>query len=196
MGEGRHALLLAAGGFTVIGVDRNADAVARVRARARGRGLTLDARVLNLETEGLSLLPGGPATGGGQPLSGSPFTLIVNVNYLQRDLMPALEHALAPGGWILFETFTRVRLRVSRSGRPAKADFLLRPGELRRAFTGLEIALHEEGVFTTCDGDRKAVARMAAFRPDRGRSLCRNFTVGRGDAPASSRPGGEPWAFS
>jgi SAM-dependent methyltransferase len=167
MGEGHHALLLAAEGFTVIGVDRNADTVARVRARARARGLTLDARTLDLETEGLSpLLGGGREAGGGEPLSGSPFTLIVNVHYLQRDLLPALENSLAPGGWILFETFTRAHPRVSRSGRPANPDFLLRPGELRRAFGGLEIVSYEEGVFTTGDGDRKAVARMAAFRPN------------------------------
>jgi SAM-dependent methyltransferase len=171
MGEGRHALLLAAEGFTVVGVDRNADAVARVRARARARGLTVDARTLDFETEGLSPLLGGPEAGGGMPLSGSPFTLIVNVHYLQRDLLPALENVLAPGGWILFETFTSAHPRVSRSRRPANPDFLLRPGELRRAFGGLEIASYEEGVFATDDGDRKAVARMAAFRPNLARSL-------------------------
>ena len=80
---------------------------------------------------------------------------------------------------------------MSRSGRPANPDFLLRPGELRRAFTGLEIAFYEEGVFVTGDGDRKAVARMAAFRPNRALSEGTSRR-GRVDAAASSRPGDEP----
>jgi SAM-dependent methyltransferase len=170
MGEGRHALLLAAEGFTVTGADRDAEAVARVRAAARARGLSIDARALDLETEGLSPLLEGRGPVEEERASTAPFMLIVNVNYLQRSLLPALKKALAPGGWILFETFTRAHPQVSRAGRPANPAFLLRPGELRRAFPGLEIAAYEEGVYPTHDGDRKAVARMAAFRPQHARA--------------------------
>ena len=153
MGEGRHALHLAAEGFRVTGIDRDAAAVAGVIARARARGLEIDARVADLEREGSALVEPGA------------FSLVVNVNYLQRDLLPRLRAALAPGGWILFETFTLEQPRVSRTGRPSNPDFLLRPGELRACFEGLSVVEYEEGVFPTGDGDRKAVARLAAFRP-------------------------------
>ena len=152
MGEGRHALLLAAEGFHVTGIDRDAGAVGRVIERARARGLSIDARVADLEREGSALIEPGA------------FSLIVNVNYLQRDLMDALSAGLAPGGWIVFETFTTAHPGVSRAGTPSNPDFLLRHGELRACFENLSVVEYEEGVFPTRDGDRKAVARLAAFR--------------------------------
>lgn len=159
MGEGRHALHLATLGFHVLGVDRQAPAVARVRARAEAKGLPFEGRVLDLEARGLAPLVSGERS------AGLAFALIVNVNYLQRDLLPALKDALAPGGWILFETFTTLHPRVSKAGRPSNPDFLLRPGELRAAFENLIIEEYTEGVFRTEAGDRKAVARLAAHRP-------------------------------
>ncbi len=152
MGEGRHALLLAAEGFQVTGIDRDAAAVARATQLAAARGLRLDARVADLEREGRALA--GPGA----------FALVVNFHYLQRDLIPSLQAALAPGGWILFETFTTEHPRVSRAGRPSNPDFLLRPGELRACFADLSVVEYDEGVFPTRDGDREAVARLAAFK--------------------------------
>ncbi len=153
MGEGRHALYLAAQGFRVTGIDRDAAAVARARAKAGDRGLSIDARVADLEREGRDLVEPGA------------FSLVVNFHYLQRDLIPRLRAALAPGGWILFETFTSDHPRVSRTGRPSNPDFLLRRGELRTCFEDLSVVEYEEGVFPTRDGDRQAVARLAAFKP-------------------------------
>ena len=153
MGEGRHTVLLAAEGFRVTGVDRDAGAVSRAVERARARGLHIDARVADLEREGAALVEPGA------------FSLVLNIHYLQRNLIPALTAALAPGGWILFETFTTDHPLVSRAGRPSNPDFLLRPGELRACFEALSVVEYEEGVFPTRDGDRKAVARLAAFRP-------------------------------
>lgn len=159
MGEGRHALALAAEGFAVLGVDRSAAAVDAARREAAARGLPLETRVLDLAQHGLAPLV---ARDRGAGLS---FALIVNVNYLQRDLLPALGGALAPGGWLLFETFTTEHPRVCKADRPSNPDFLLRPGELREAFPDLIIEAYAEGVFPAEGGDRKAVARMAARRP-------------------------------
>lgn len=162
MGEGRHALLMAAAGFDVLGVDRDREAVARARDAARARGLALDARVLDLERAGLA-----PLAPAGDPARLS-FSLIVNVDYLQRDLLPALEAALAPGGWLLFETFTTDHPGVSRAGRPSNPAYLLRPGELKTAFPALTIESYAEEIVAAGNGDRKAVARLAARRPGGG----------------------------
>ena len=159
MGEGRHALHLAALGFQVLGVELDAPAVARVRARAEERGLPFEGRALDLEERGLAPLVSGKRS------ADLAFDLIVNVNYLQRDLLAALKGALAPGGWILFETFTTEHPRVSKTGHPSNPDFLLRPGELRAAFEDLVIEEYTEGVFPSDAGDKKAVARLAAHRP-------------------------------
>jgi SAM-dependent methyltransferase len=156
MGEGRHALLLAAAGFDVVGVDRDAEAVDRALETARARGLRLDARVADLEREGAALLE--PAA----------FALIVNVNYLQRDLLARFSEALRPGGWLLFETFTEEHPRVSRAGRPRNPDFLLRPGELRERFGDLEIVEYEVGVFPVRPEVSRALGARADFNAQSG----------------------------
>jgi hypothetical protein len=52
-----------------------------------------------------------------------------------------MERALAPGGWLVYETY---RLGQERFGRPIRAHFLLARGELARAFPTLETIRYEE----------------------------------------------------
>jgi tellurite methyltransferase len=46
-------------------------------------------------------------------LPADSFALILCVQYLQRSLFGQVERALAPGGVLLFETFTRAQLDFS-----------------------------------------------------------------------------------
>jgi hypothetical protein len=78
------------------------------------------------------------------------------VRYLQRDLWSALAGALAPGGTILYETFTEAQRMKGRG--PTSPDHLLKPGELRMVFPDLEVLFYEE----TLEPD--ALARLAARR--------------------------------
>jgi hypothetical protein len=55
----------------------------------------------------------------------------------------AISAALAPGGLLLYETFT-VAQRALGSG-PRRAEFLLEPGELPALFPDLEPLEHWEG---------------------------------------------------
>ena len=50
--------------------------------------------------------------------------------------------ALAEGGLLIYETFM---VGNERFGRPTNPAFLLRPGELREAFSGLTVVAFEEG---------------------------------------------------
>jgi len=79
------------------------------------------------------------------PLPGEQFQAIVVTNYLHRPLFPSLRAALAPGGVLLYETFM---LGNERFGRPSNPEFLLRPGELLKAFAGLVVKGFEEGPVT------------------------------------------------
>lgn len=136
MGRGRHARRLEALGWDVIGIDRNLDAVRSARMApaspspvlpsSRGRLLALCA---DLET---------------YPLPTQAFGLIVVSRYLDRPRLPALIDALAPGGLLLYETFT-TRQREHRVG-PHRADFLLEPGELRRQLRTLWLLDDQESV--------------------------------------------------
>jgi SAM-dependent methyltransferase len=73
---------------------------------------------------------------------GDNYDGIIVTNYLHRPLLPTIARALAPGGVLIYETFARGN---ERFGRPRNPDFLLRPGELLEAFTGLTVVAFEQG---------------------------------------------------
>ena len=87
------------------------------------------------------------------------FDAVVVTNYLWRPLMPDLLQSLAPGGVLLYETFAAGNETV---GRPARADFLLRPGELLQVCKDLHVVAYEHGFATAPE---RFVQRIAAVRP-------------------------------
>lgn len=121
-GGGRHVRWLAAHGWRVTGVDRDAAAAEPLRALA-------EIVVADLEH-------------GPWPLGERRFDGVVVTNYLWRALMPRIERALAPDGVLVYETFARGQERI---GRPSNPDFLLQPGELLRTFADLRIVAFEDG---------------------------------------------------
>jgi SAM-dependent methyltransferase len=148
-GRGRNALAIAARGIAVVGLDRNAGFLAELAHAARAGALPIRAVRADLEAA--------PAP----PLAERRCGAIVVCRYLHRPLAPMLESLLAPGGWLLYETFT-IHQRSLGYG-PENPAFLLDPGELAALFPGLEIALHWEGV--TREPRPAAVARLVARRP-------------------------------
>jgi SAM-dependent methyltransferase len=149
-GRGRHAIWLAEQGLTTLAVDRDADAVRELSDTARGRGLPLRAEVRDLEgREG----PFGPAV---NPFRGSSYDVIVVVHYLHRPLFPALIEALAPGGLLVYETFTRAQ---AARGKPTNPDFLLESGELLELVRPLEVLVSREGGY-----DGRMIASVIARR--------------------------------
>ncbi|MEK7331676.1 MAG: hypothetical protein AAB113_12845, partial [Candidatus Eisenbacteria bacterium] len=61
--------------------------------------------------------------------------------FLHRPLFPHIERALAPGGWLVYETFRRGQ---ERFGRPTHPRFLLNEGELSSAFPSLAVEDYTE----------------------------------------------------
>jgi tellurite methyltransferase len=141
MGRGRHTFPLAAAGFQTFGVDNRFDVIADTVRRGRDRGLVIRAWCGDLTTPAL------PA---------STFQLIVVARYLQRDLCPALIDAIAPGGFLLYETFTE--LQKGRGRGPQSPDHLLMRGELRSLFADLDVLFYDE----LADPADDALARLAA----------------------------------
>lgn len=137
-GSGRHVKYLAGLGLRVTAVDRDAAALAGLENLA-------ETLVADLES-------------GPWPLGERQFDLVLVTNYLWRPLLPRLAQAVAPGGWLVYETFNSGQQSV---GRPANPDFLLRPGELLAACTGLRVIGYEDG-FETVNG--RFVQRVAAVR--------------------------------
>ena len=137
-GSGRHVRWLAARGFRLTGVDRDAAAVAP---------LDLIAEMVTADIEH-----------GPWPFEGRRFDAVVVTNYLWRPLLPRLVQAVADGGVLIYETFAAGNETV---GKPSNPDFLLQPGELLRATEGLRVIAYEDGFLETPD---RFVQRIAAVR--------------------------------
>ena len=151
MGSGRNAVWLAQQGLRVHGVDILPEAVSMAAALARRHGVELAGRVEDAR------LPAALAPGDWDGL--------VVIDFLERALLARLAAALAPGGVLIYETFTREQARAG--GKPRDARWLLEAGELRAAFAGaLEILAAREGEVEP----GRHVASLVARRHRRGPS--------------------------
>jgi len=151
MGTGRNTLYLASLGYEVTGIDVSGVAVERCRAEAERRGLCVEAAQADLESY--------------RPPREEAYDVVIDFYYLQRDLAPALAGALRPGGVLVFESFTTEQRRFGWG--PRQEEFLLRPGELRRLFAGLEELVYREGLVESQSGrGTKAVAGLVARKPE------------------------------
>jgi SAM-dependent methyltransferase len=176
-GRGRHALALAAAGLRVHAVDRDAGALEVLRGEATRLDLSITREVRDLETD--------PPP----DLGDARYDAIVVMHYLHRPLFPALLRALAPGGVLLYETFTTAQ---AARGTPTNPAFLLRPGELPTLAGPLRVLDAREGEF-----EGRCVASIAARRdqvpePVRGQHGARDPDVPEtqdADAPAAVWPG-------
>lgn len=146
-GDGRNARLLARLGLDVDAVDVSDVAIDALRATAAERAPGVRPRVLDLERE---------------PLPEHAYDVVVSFLYLQRDLFAALERALRPGGWLLFETFARAH--VVELGNRISPDYVLGANELLHAFASLHVRHYREGVVEEPAG-RRGLASLVARRP-------------------------------
>ena len=119
-GNGRHSRYFLEKGFEVHAVDRDPRSI-----------------------EGARFLQADLENGSPWPFAGDRFGAIVVSNYLHRPLFPVIIESLAAGGVLIYETFMAGN---EKFGRPRNPDFLLRPGELLRAFSALTVVAFEQGV--------------------------------------------------
>lgn len=150
-GNGRHALAAAALGLDVLAVDRNPESLAVLADALAGR--TLPGRV---ETAVIDLESAEPPV-----LHRAPFAAILVFRYLHRPLARQIESWLAPGGLLLYETFTTAQRALGWG--PSRDAFLLAPGELPKLFPALVTEHFEEG--PTREAKPAHTARLRARRP-------------------------------
>jgi 2-polyprenyl-3-methyl-5-hydroxy-6-metoxy-1,4-benzoquinol methylase len=144
-GAGRHSLAAAALGAEVVGLDRDASKLATAQDRAAASRLSIDWRQVDLERSWPEL---------------GTFDAVLVFNYLDRASMPRILGLVAPGGWLMMETFLEAQ-RESGWG-PTSERHLLRAGELARLVAPLTI-VHGREVFEAGDSERwRAVASVIA----------------------------------
>ena len=139
-GAGRHARLFASLGHLVDAVDRDINGFVHVPKSVR---------LLQADIES-----------GPWPYMGEKFAGVVVTNYLYRPLITTLIGCVAPGGAFIYETFAAGN---ERYGRPARAEFLLQPGELLEVVRGQLRVLAFENIYVALPKPAM-VQRIAAWR--------------------------------
>lgn len=142
-GHGRHMQWFFEQGHSVVGIDRSAEAL----STAANWGQTV---LADIENRPWPLMTGD---------SPQQFDAVLVTNYLWRALFPVMAQSLAPGGILIYETFSQGNETV---GKPSRADFLLRPAELLSAFPDLDVIAFEQGFLAQPE---RFVQRLAAVRP-------------------------------
>ena len=114
---------------------RQIAALEEAARRSSERGLTINFRQADLETA---------------ELGAGSYDLILNINYLQRSLVPPIRKALVTGGHVLFETYL---LDQQAIGHPKNPAYLLQRGELLGLFSDFRVFYYREGKFTEAEKD-------------------------------------------
>lgn len=115
-GEGRHSVLLAKEGYSVLSVDRDLEP------------LKLQINRLSVETASKIELSELDLEAQTWPFGDKPiFDGVVVTNYLYRPYIGRILPLLTPGGVLIYETFA---LGNEQFGRPSNPNFLLKPNEL------------------------------------------------------------------
>ncbi len=141
-GRGRHLRWFSRSGHTVAGVDRSEQAI-------KAAALYGEAVLADIESGPWPFM-----------VDGKPrqFEAVVVTNYLWRPLFPTILRSLAPGGVLIYETFTVGNETV---GKPARSEFLLQSGELQGLCHGLRTVAFEDGFLASPD---RFVQRIVAVR--------------------------------
>jgi tellurite methyltransferase len=142
MGEGRNAVFLAKKGFAVEGVDISEVAVQKAKLLARDHSVDIVTTVADLKN---------------YQIQWDSYTLIANIQYLQRSLIPQTKAGLKHGGYVVYENPTVAELQRQPT-RNLRRDYLLEEGELKRLFSDFEILSYSEGPNETGE----IVARLLA----------------------------------
>lgn len=126
-GEGRNSVFLARHGFSVTALDISDVGLEKGVRRAGQEGVTIDFQRVDLEEYRFT----------------DTFDLIINFNFLLRDLIPRSVAALAAGGLLIVDTIMESAQLLAAHRNPA---FFLGHGELRQICENLpgEILIYEE----------------------------------------------------
>ena len=144
-GAGRDAVFLAEHGFEVEAIDVLPDALERAQDLARRSGVRLTTRLMDVENA--------PSIAAGS------YDLICVFNFLFRPLLPLLEEALRPGGFLVYETFHERQHELF--GKPRRRERCAGTRELPALVPHLEVQDYREGLVAP----RRFVASLLARRP-------------------------------
>ena len=128
MGEGRNSIYLAKKGFLVDGVDISEVALRKAKRLARENGVSITPILADLSS---------------YTIRSDFYSVMINFDYLQRNLIAQMKRALKRNGIIIFQNYTVDQLS-NPGGLTLPRDILLKRGELKGLFSDFEILVYEE----------------------------------------------------
>ena len=154
-GGGRHSLLLAARGYHVDAIDRDAAALSQLSASAaKQERSSITTKAVDLEQPA----PFDPGFGH------ETYDVVIVFFYLHRPLFPFLVEALKPGGVLIYETFTIDN--YTHHKHPRRWEFCLSHNELLRMTSALQVLHYDEGAHDGVEGLRATyTAQLVAQKP-------------------------------
>lgn len=144
-GPARNAVLLARHGFVVDGVDNSRAGLTMARRFMEESGVSVNLIFADLDR---------------YVIRPHAYDLIINLFYLNREIIPSLIEGLKDGGYLIFESFTADTFRFM-PGRDPK--HYLAPNELLRLASGMRVLHYFEGTIIEA-GMARATARLIARR--------------------------------
>lgn len=148
-GEGRNSIFLAQNGFEVTALDISDVGLGKAAKRAEKEAVVIDFQRVDLDGYQFT----------------EQFDLIINFNFLLRDLILKAVQALSPGGLLIIDTIMESPELLAANNHPA---YFLRRGELQRICRDLpgKILFHEE-----LPEGRMPTARVLFRKTDRNKTL-------------------------
>ena len=146
-GSGRHALAAAARGAKVVAVDRDPDRLALGRQAAVQREHSIEWIQADLEKAWPDL---------------GTFDLVLVFNYLDRPRTPMITGRVAPGGYLVMETFLEAQKHLGWG--PQSESHLLRYGELSSLVAPLEVVYGREAFEPADNNQWAALGSVLALR--------------------------------
>ena len=137
---GRNSIFLAEKGFYVDAVDISDIALKNLKNKKNINPVEADLDFYNIEQ--------------------NKYSLIVNINYLNRRLIPQIKEGLIKGGVVIFETF--VLCNEKGVFQPKNKDFLLRKNELIHLFLDMQIVFYSEKTVEKPNGEKACVSSLVA----------------------------------
>ncbi len=129
MGEGRNAVFLAQKGFVVEGIDISEVALRKAKRLARKKQVTIYPIFADLSN---------------YKIKQNTYHVILNFDYLQRNLIPEIKKGLKKNGLIIYENALDTPQTHLVHKKITHRPSLLATGELKELFKEFEILFYEE----------------------------------------------------
>ena len=139
-GNGRNSIYLAEQGFSVEAVDISGEGLNIIKSTRSD--IVLIKKDLDI-----------------YQIRKNRYDLIVNINFLQRRLIPYIKTGLKRGGVLIFQTFMDPKLTGGTCDK-MKKDYYLTPNELLHSFLSLHVIYYEEKEVVFSNGEKLKAATL------------------------------------